>query len=393
MTTRTLRLLLLMLMTARFMTGSAQTAAQADTITVMERINSILVERRGTSTIIRVSDGFDSNYVYKAQVSRDMPYPSAADTSADLESKIAGASDRLVSRRATCSGSSETEYICHADTLLFVTTPSRLTLTESPAGTHVCVTAADGEGANRTELLIPYPEEGTVTVSQSRTSLSDIVCDIWGIPRPKNTEGRDSGWYVSVDGLCVGMVNAGRCGDAVPFRMSKSWELSWLGILNVNYSYRRFRMSLGIGLDWRNFRLSTPDMILTAMPDRGVGTAPWPAGISGDYSRLKIFSLQFPLLAELSAGNRDGGIFKFRFGPIVNLNTHASLNTIGTADNMDVRWSTSDIAPRRLTVDLFGSFSVNHIIGLYVRWSPMQYMHTSSPVNFAPLSAGLTIGV
>lgn len=269
----------------------------------------------------------------------------------------------------------------YTDTLLNVSNPDRVIITESPEGTRVSI--SDGQES----FLISYPDGANVKTSRTSRTLFEFS----GFPCGRRSEryGCDrSGWTISADGLCVGLTSAvGQTGGG-GLQWSKSFEINWLSCFNVGYKFSRSRIYFGLGFDWRNYRATAFGQWLEPDGDGGIRWGRAPEGAYVKYTRIKVFSLQLPLMYTWSLPNT---CLKWRMGPILNFNTYSSIK--GVYDDLDgnrCEYFTKDFDRRPVTVDFFGSLSYCNTLGVYLRYSPMKVLKDHSPVNFTPFSIGLT---
>ncbi len=280
------------------------------------------------------------------------------------------------------------------DTLLNVASQSRLVITEDAGGTYIEV-AQDGRCDT---IAIAYGEQSTVRTSQHTSH------NILRLPFTKEygEKGGENRWTVGMSGVCIGLTDAQGQPSPGGLQWSKSFEISWMSCLNVNYSFSRSSLSLGFGFDWRNYKATANgDWLVPAAASAGSGFAggsaagfgtrgiAWgeaPEGVRVRYSRLKTFSLQLPLLYSWAVPKTSLGL---RVGPVACFNTYGSLKGVyDDADGNRCEYFTKDLDIRPFTVDFFGCLSYRHYISLYVRWSPMKVMQTGSPINFRPLTVG-----
>lgn len=272
------------------------------------------------------------------------------------------------------------------DTLLKVDPESRLVITESAKGTQITVSGY-GEDGLVASVFSEYPEESSVTSNQ--TTLRNNMFRL--ISERGNGCCNDAKWNVILDGVCIGLNRAVGQEPDGGLQWSKSFEISWLNCVAVSYLLGKSSISLGLGFDWRNYKVTTSGRCLLPTPDKGIA---W-GEIDGDakvrYSRLKIFSLQLPLLYRLKIPKTS---LYFKAGPIFNFNTYGSLKTVydDTTGNK-CEYFTKEIKPRRFTVDFFGSLSLCQAVGVYVRYSPMKVMDAAGSLNFRPLTIGIGIGI
>lgn len=272
------------------------------------------------------------------------------------------------------------------DTLMKVESPSRLVITESTKGTQISVTG-NGDDAFEASVATEYPEESRVSSSQTtfRESMLSLITD-------RRTGCCDnSRWDVIMDGVCIGLNKASGIQPEGGLQWSKSFEISWLNCIGVSYAFGKTSVSLGLGFDWRNYKITTSDKMLVATPEKGIAWSEVPEGRRVKNSRLKVFTLQLPLLFRAKI---PGTSLYLKAGPVFDFNTYASLKTqYDDADGNSCEIFTKEISPRRFTVDFFGSLSLCQAIGVYVRYSPMKVMDAPGSLNFRPLTVGMTIGI
>lgn len=270
------------------------------------------------------------------------------------------------------------------DTLLKTDKPSRIVITESSTGSVISVNGIGENDTFRTTVNTDYPENASVTSTQS----VKYGCPI-ELPGIKN---KKKGWTCYVDGITIGLNDPTGIGSNAGFQWSKSLEIGWLDCLAVGYSWGNTALSLGLGFDWRNYKITTSDRYLTTTPSKGIEWAEaglLPEGSILKNSRLKVFSLQLPLLFRAKIPN---SCLRLKLGPMFNFNTHASILTRYTDSyGNDNELFTKDLNQRKFTVDFFGSVSINSIVGLYVRYSPIKVMSGTDGINFRPLTIGFAI--
>ncbi len=258
------------------------------------------------------------------------------------------------------------------DTLMAVDSPSKVLITESSEGTTVTVT--DHEGDSEESHFIKYSPGANV-----RTSRNSSVSWL-------NIPSLDKDWVIGMDGLCIGLNEAhGQTGGG-GLQWSKSFEISWMSCFNIGYKFSRSRIYVGLGFDWRNYKATADSRWLVTSPSGGVEWGEAPEEITVRYTRLKVFSLQVPLLYEWHIPKSQ---LRLKFGPVLNFNTRSSIKGTGVdADGNHCEFFTKDIGHNPTTLDLFGAITYNYAIGVYVRYSPMKVLKDPSPINFTPLTVG-----
>lgn len=258
-----------------------------------------------------------------------------------------------------------------ADTVITFSNPMSVTVSESREAVKVAV--VDGD----TVTTVITQENGGNAVHRSTQQFR--------FPRGGNN------WAVITGGFVLGFVNTPGSGDEVSPEGGKSLEL---GITNIIGIQREFSssaaLSLGIGVDWRNYR-STKGLMYVADNGR-VGVSRFPLGTDYRFSRLKIFSLQFPLLMTFKFKGNIAGLYpNLAFGPVFCWNTHGSLKSSWReADGSVATYTDNHIGQRKFTIDLMARASLGYV-GLYVRYSPYKALTGGGAPDFRPLSAGVSL--
>lgn len=203
------------------------------------------------------------------------------------------------------------------------------------------------------------------------------------ISRSKTTE-----WEVISQGLALGWVSPLNEATALNSSMWRSTELSWLMIVGVRMRHRAQSLSMGLGINWQNIVLKG-DRYFHKNADCTITLDPYEPDMTDRRSRLKIFSLQVPVLYGLNFGHKR--YLGVQFGPIVNFNTGGSIKTQYKYDGSKYSVKTTGIGQRPVTVDLFASFNYR-AIGWYVRYSPMKKLRDRADLGFSTISTGIMLG-
>lgn len=271
------------------------------------------------------------------------------------------------------------------DTVINVESPVNITIVENSKGVTLLV--ADSVGGADQSLSIEYPSESVITSRQSVVPVENPNDDV---SFSTNVRKKGRRFSAVMRGLCLGLSNplGQTCGDGLEW--GKSIEIGWLESLALNYSIsRRCSFELGIGFDWRNYKITTSDKRLVIDDINHLQWGEYPEDCIAKYSRLKVFSLQFPLLfvAEI-----PGTALTFSAGPIFNFNTYASVLT-RYEDSLGNKYKDfqKGVDNRIFTIDIYGSLLLKGI-GIYARYSPMKVMNGTQGINFTPLSLGVEIG-
>lgn len=196
-------------------------------------------------------------------------------------------------------------------------------------------------------------------------------------------------WDMISNGLGFGFCSAPGAPGAAGIEMGKSFEISWLNILAVQ-STNRFgnSFSLGVGINWRNYRTTLGNCFTVNDGQAGIGQ--YPEGVEPRLSRIKIFSVQFPFLygQRLPFGLSKERLI-LRFGPIFNLNSHASVLTAWRDGKRSSEHKVNGINVRPFTIDLFASLHIWNFVSLYARYTPYNALTGHHQLNFHQFSTGL----
>ena len=66
------------------------------------------------------------------------------------------------------------------------------------------------------------------------------------------------GWNITSGGLAFGFVDG--ISTEADVKMGKSFEISWLNVIGAKYNTGRGqRISVGVGLDWKNYKLGSAE--------------------------------------------------------------------------------------------------------------------------------------
>lgn len=194
-------------------------------------------------------------------------------------------------------------------------------------------------------------------------------------------------WSLSTAGLSLGWVTPTSSSPYFDPSMGRSIELSWLEVIGVRMSYCSIHAETGIGFGWRNF-VTSGDRAFIKNNAGQIALEPYPADTYAHRSRIKLFSLQLPVLFGVDFGHHR--LFSVNFGPIINFNTSASIETQYKSGDHSYTVSTSHIGQRPVTVDAYLALSWNSI-GLYARYSPMNILKKQTGMDFGAFSTGIVL--
>lgn len=270
------------------------------------------------------------------------------------------------------------------DTLMSVKSASRVVLTENPQGFRVEVTP-DSLSGDSTVVFAAEFSTPVTTVSRrwQASTAAPIMSSSFG-----------EKWDLCVGGPGIGWVNA--CGQpaGLGVEMGKSIEVSWLNILALKYRlpWKTSTISVGFGVDWRNYRISTSSSRFVTENGR-VTYGPYPEGADGKGSRLQVFGMGIPVLWQQSLPFKMfGSRCMLGVGAVFNYNSSASLKTKWyTEEGLKAEQTSHNIGHRRFTVDLMALVRVWGAVNVYVRYSPNSVLRGAGQLQFRPLSSGIIL--
>ena len=194
------------------------------------------------------------------------------------------------------------------------------------------------------------------------------------------------GWNITSGGLAFGFVDG--ISSEADVKMGKSFEISWLNVIGAKYNTGHGqRISVGLGLDWKNYKLGSAERF--SVDESGVKVLPYPAGATPRKSRLKVFALELPVIIRQRIG-RYVDVFA---GEITNFNVHSSVVTVYDSPEGKVEESTSKgIHQAPVTFDVIAGVNYRKV-GAYVRYSPCRVIKDGYGPKINTLSVGLVLGL
>lgn len=162
----------------------------------------------------------------------------------------------------------------------------------------------------------------------------------------------------------------------------RSWELWWVIGQYDYWATKHYGFSAGFGVDWRNYR-TRDDVRFVLDGDEHLGLTGYPDGVKTQFSRIKVFSLTFPVQYMFKAGK-----FGFSLGPVINLNTHASVLSKWKEDGRTVKESRKGIHINPVTVDFLTTVRTP-FLDYYFKYSPAHLVKDGWGLRFHTLSFGI----
>lgn len=191
------------------------------------------------------------------------------------------------------------------------------------------------------------------------------------------------GWNIYSGDFVLGWNN----GSGIDNVMAHSIDIGWLSVIGAKYNTGHGqRITVGLGIDWRNYRLVKDQRF--AYDGEALNIVPYPEGAEKRLSRVKVFSLTVPVLFKQRLFDKVD-IFA---GPVVNFNLHSSVLTQYTLDGEKVKESRSGIHQVPVTVDIMGGLKWR-FVGVYLRYSPCHVIKESHASVFTPLTVGVGLAL
>lgn len=209
-----------------------------------------------------------------------------------------------------------------------------------------------------------------------------------------NSYFEEGNWSLSSGLLSFGFVSAPGAPQTLPVEMSKSFEIGWNKIVGARYTYSNFSLDIGFGINWRNYKITTPDYRF-AVEGGKVYSDVYPEGVEPRNSRLKIFMLEAPVTLKLRMPFR---VFGHRpslsAGVIFDYATHGSMLTRWNDEKgHSVKVKSNKIGHRRFGYDIVGILGLSDDVGIMVRYSPLSVLRGNGQPHFHTFSAGLVLGI
>lgn len=140
--------------------------------------------------------------------------------------------------------------------------------------------------------------------------------------------------------------------------------------------------SFGPGITFRNFGL-TGGNAMSLEDDGRVVIGPFPSGKVPRISKLRVFSVNLPLLYSLNFGNGFG----FTLGPVVNFNAGSSIINKFSVDGDNDKDKIKNVHCNMLTVDALFQINLKYF-SIYAKYSPMNVMDKKYWPEFTTWSFG-----
>lgn len=231
-----------------------------------------------------------------------------------------------------------------------------------------------GENGADTTYTYPYESGKTYVVDRTYTNPAAMI--------------KGTNFSIGFSGFSVGFVKALDASAGMGQEMGKSMEFSLDQILSfqLHLPGKRDVLALGIGVDWRNYRITGTKHF--SRVGNVVGVEDWREEQNPIDSRLLTFGIQVPV----SYVHNFSSFVKAGVAVILNANTYGSLKSRYTDTEgkkiETFQKCTGEI--NRFTVDFKATVQFCPFVALYCKYSPMKVFRSGHGPEFTPLSAGFT---
>lgn len=276
-----------------------------------------------------------------------------------------------------------------ADTVMMIRNARSVVLTESANGAELTVRGTADDPDFLSTFNIVNPQNAVVTTKQR---FNPPVITVANIDPDCRRDAIDL-----FGGLHAGFCTPLGAPAGLDVEMGKSYEIGIDRLISYRITDHRSKssLSIGMGVNWRNYRM-TGNTRFIADESGNVSFGPFPEGTESRYSRIKVFSLSFPLTWYQPTRIRTVGksFLTFRAGAILNWNSHASVVSCWNESNGEsAKHGTKNVAQRKFTVDIYGAVGIIYGVGFYVKYSPMSLFEKGKGPDVTTFSTGVTFAL
>ncbi|MDE6343227.1 MAG: hypothetical protein K2L69_00680 [Muribaculaceae bacterium] len=214
-----------------------------------------------------------------------------------------------------------------------------------------------------------------------------FVHDYMGAGR-HNNGGHFSRWTVTSGLIGLGWNSTIDQTAGLKQRGSHSIDFFWGHILALRYRTARKgpSVSLGFGIDFRNWVTREGVYGRVAAGSGVVGCEPWPDGAYDGSSRLYAFSMMFPLTIRQSLSHG----FTLTAGASLDVTTHASVRSSYRLDDVKYSSSWDGFDHNTIGFSVLGALQW-HDIGVFARYTPTSPVKAENGVEFKTLTVGVAV--
>lgn len=274
----------------------------------------------------------------------------------------------------------------HAETVgdtLVIKNAEKVTIETLDTVQHISIRGARDNAGFRYDQRIAYKD--TTAVRRSYSKLKDFN------KIRLSKKGKKNYWESSLH-LCLGLNAMTSVNDEVYSDANwsfKVWPSIEIGVA-VTADWCPFgfknKWSLGLGVDWRNYRMSK-DTYIDKDNNARLYLEPYVDEQTERRTSLNVFSVQVPLLYThtFDADER----WSVTLGAIVNFNTTAYAFRKYTAFGEDFEVERHDIGVRPVTLDFMVAVDAPYLPMLYFKYSPTTLFKSGRGPKMHQLSFGI----
>lgn len=271
------------------------------------------------------------------------------------------------------------------DTVLCVKNANSVIITENTAGVSVDVRGVENDSEFQTSYTLAYDNNSVIKSRQSFAMPFSLKVD------------RCNDIVGMLQGVHFGFTGAVDAPSQMNTQMGKSFEIGIDNIIFYGHKFgasKRNMLSVGMGVNWRNYRMTGENRF--DMDNGNAVIIGYPEDADGKFSRIKVFSLTFPVSYTYyspvkALGNSYLG---FKLSALLNWNSHASMLTVyELADGTKVKENYDRIGQRKFSIDVMLGVQIAPAVSLYFKYSPYDLFKsdTASP-KFQTISTGIALG-
>lgn len=173
--------------------------------------------------------------------------------------------------------------------------------------------------------------------------------------------------------------------DGVGINMGQSYEIEWGDVISGKVRLgRKDFLRLGMGFDWRNYRMT--DRMFVKELDGKITSQEYPAGTEPKFSRIHTFSLSFPLKYYHYFNKK----MYFAVGPELYITPWASLKTKYYDAGEEQKITAINIHENCVSLGVGAEINIHHI-GVYYKYNPFNVLNNSFGPKFSSMTVGLKI--
>ena len=261
--------------------------------------------------------------------------------------------------------------------------PKKVTIVTGDSLQRIIVSGKEGDDKFTYQNTIRLVDSNYVSTTRIGRDRWELIPSVKVGKKKDDTEGRTYDNAISAH-FGIGFTAPTKADARTDFSTFKSWEIFATIVQWDHYFERRHRnsVSLGFGIDWKNYRM-TGDTRFVKAPDGNVVLEKYPLQVSPDFSRIKVFSLT----ANLGFTHSFDKDFWIGFGPVVNFNVYGSILTEYSMYGDDIKRKEKDIRQRPITIDWMLRLGIMGV-PFYLKYSGDNVLKDGG-VKFRSLSFGL----